>query len=86
MAFIYPPASASLVLPKSYDGKPTAIIAEVTHRDKEQMLFWFLDGKRLANTKVFHQQQIQPEPGEHDLLVIDQKGRQISRKFTLLSR
>jgi penicillin-binding protein 1C len=86
MAFIYPPASASLVLPKSYDGKPTAIIAEVTHRDKEQMLFWFLDGKRLPNTKVFHQQQIQPEPGEHVLLVIDQKGRQISRKFTLLSR
>ena len=86
MAFIYPPAQASLVLPVSYSGQATYIIAEVTHREENQQLFWFLDGKRLPNTKLFHQQKIQPEPGEHVLLVIDQKGRQIARKFTILGR
>lgn len=86
MAFLYPPAEAKLVLPVSYSGQATYIIAEVTHRDENQQLFWFLDGKRLPNTKLFHQQKIQPKPGEHVLLVIDQTGRQIARKFTMIER
>lgn len=85
LEFIYPPIGAEIIIPKSYNEQANSLIAKVACRNKESMLFWFLNGVQLPSTRNFHEQAISAKAGDYELLVIDEMGNQIRRKFSILN-
>jgi penicillin-binding protein 1C len=50
------------------------------------MIYWHLDGKFLASTHYQHQVEILPSPGAHTLVIVDNKGEELTRHFKILSK
>ncbi len=84
MEFIYPRANSDIIVPRSYSGLPTRTVMEIAHRDPDRIVYWHLDGKYLGQTQHFHQFAIQPELGEHLLIVVDEQGEKIQRRFKIV--
>lgn len=85
LEFIYPPKGAEIIIPKSFNEQANSLIAKVACRNKESVLFWFLNGVQLPSTRNFHEQAITAKSGDYELLVIDELGNQIRRKFRILN-
>jgi penicillin-binding protein 1C len=49
-------------------------------------LFWHLDSEFLGETEDMHQISVAPQPGQHLLTVVDEKGNYLERKFTIAER
>jgi penicillin-binding protein 1C len=62
------------------------VVFEAVHRRPETALFWHLDDEFLAVTRHFHQVALSPGPGEHRLLLIDEDGHRLERRFRVLNR
>ena len=83
MEFIYPTPGIKIFIPRDQEGMRTRIIPEVAHRNPSKRLFWHLDNTYLTTTKVIHQIDIQAEPGNHVLTVVDEDGNLIRCGFTI---
>ncbi len=83
---VYPYASSRIYIPVDIDGKLGRIVIKAVHRNTNASLYWHIDDQYLGETKVFHDQTIMLEPGQHRLTLLDKQGHQISRVFTVLSR
>jgi penicillin-binding protein 1C len=86
LALIYPQKDSQIFVPIEIDGKLGRTIFRATHRDPGMKLFWHLDSEFLGETEDMHQISVAPQPGQHLLTVVDEKGNYLERKFTIAER
>jgi len=86
MAIQYPEAGSQVLIPIDFGAAPAFFIAEVIHRKPGSKIFWHLDEQYLGWTSNFHTMCLQPEPGKHVLIVVDDKGETERCNFVVLSR
>ncbi len=85
MNLIYPEPDMSVYVPIDLDGRPGEVVFEAVHREDGAIIHWHLDENYLASTRVFHQIALNPEPGEHRLVLTDGEGRRLERTFRVVS-
>lgn len=81
---IYPGPGTKLYIPVDLGGERGNTIFEAVHRDKSATLFWHLDDRYLGATNTFHQQALDIKPGLHRLVVVDNYGNRLARRFEVL--
>ena len=86
MSLVYPEANSAVYIPVDLDGKPGQVIFEAVHRRPETTIYWHIDENYLTATRQFHQVAVNPGPGRHLLVLIDEDGRRLERRFTVLNR
>ena len=86
MQFIYPRRRAKILVPIELDGTLGKTVFEIAHRRPEALLFWHLDQEYIGETKNIHQMGFYPGIGEHELLVIDEKGNQLVQSFEIIPK
>ena len=59
---------------------------EAAHRDPAARVFWHLDDEYLGETRDIHQMALAPRPGPHVLVLVDERGETVRRRFTALGR
>jgi penicillin-binding protein 1C len=84
MEFVYPKNKTKIFLPFDYDGKRSKTVFKVTHRYKNAVIHWHLDQAYIGSTLEFHQMELQPEIGAHQILLVDQEGRRLEQEFEIL--
>ncbi len=86
MDLIYPQDNAEIYVPVELNGKRGRVVFEAVHRDQNAAIFWHLDECFLSCTKDIHQVEVYPGPGRHTLLLVDEQGEELVRKFTIPDR
>ncbi|MFH2107559.1 MAG: penicillin-binding protein 1C [Chrysiogenia bacterium] len=86
ISLVYPDVKTAVFIPIDLDGKPGQVIFEAIHRRRETAIFWHLDERYLTATRHFHQVALNPGPGEHLLVLIDEDGHRLERRFRVLNR
>ena len=85
MDFIYPKNSNKVYIPIELDGSLGKVIFEIAHRNTTSKIYWHLDGIYLGYTQDFHQLDIHARKGWHQLVVVDELGNELIKKFEVLS-
>jgi penicillin-binding protein 1C len=86
MSLVYPEANTAVYIPVDLDGTPGQVVFEAVHRRPETAIYWHLDEDYLGATRQFHQLALDPRPGRHLLVLIDEDGRRLERRFLVLNR
>jgi penicillin-binding protein 1C len=86
LSLVYPDARTAVYVPVDLDGRPGQVVFEAIHRDRDATIFWHLDGQYLTATRYYHQVALSPGPGEHLLVLIDEDGHRLERRFRVLNR
>jgi penicillin-binding protein 1C len=86
MSLVYPEQNTSVFIPIDLDGRPGQVIFEAIHRESEAVIYWHLDDNYIGSTRHFHQVSLQPDPGEHRLILVDGSGHRLERSFRVLDR
>ncbi len=86
MAFLYPKETATIFLPKDFDGKVNELILKVAHSKPATRIFWYVDQTFIGSTKEIHEMAIVPKKGKHLLTVVDEFGTEIKKWITILER
>jgi penicillin-binding protein 1C len=86
MSLVYPEVNTAVYIPVDLDGKPGQAIFEAIHRRPETTIYWHIDDRYVTATSQFHQVAVDPVPGPHLLVLIDEDGRRLERRFTVLNR
>lgn len=80
MEFIYPEDGGRIHIPAGQDG----IAVKLAHREAgKNTVWWHLDGSYIASTRLLHELQIAPPPGQHVLTAVDSGGRSESVCFSV---
>ncbi|WP_221409063.1 penicillin-binding protein 1C [Reichenbachiella versicolor] len=82
---IYPKKGTKIFIPKELDGKRGEAIFEAAHLHKNKRLFWHLDGEYIGETNTPHQMAIQVSEGTHQVILLNEMGEELIRKFDVLS-
>jgi penicillin-binding protein 1C len=85
MSLVYPEPDMSVFVPVGLDGRAGEVIFEAVHRESGATIHWHLDEDYVASTRVFHQIAMSPEPGEHRIVLVDEEGRRLERRFQVVS-
>ena len=86
ISLVYPDVRTAVYIPIDLDGRPGQVVFEAIHRRPETAIFWHMDGRFLTATRHFHQVPLCPGPGEHLLVLIDEDGHRLERRFRVLNR
>ncbi|MBL7816983.1 MAG: penicillin-binding protein 1C [Saprospiraceae bacterium] len=86
MQLIYPKSVTKIYVPIDFDGKPSATIFRVAHRDAEAQIYWHLDNEFVSTTKTFHQIALQPPIGKHRLTLVDANGNRLEQTFEIIAK
>ncbi|WP_420385708.1 penicillin-binding protein 1C [Roseivirga sp.] len=86
MEMIYPEPNASFYLPVEQDGKLGKIVFEATHQSRTTKVHWHLDGEYLGYTQSEHVMSLQPANGNHRLVLVDESGNELVRRFEVLRK
>jgi len=81
---LYPTPGTKLYIPIYLDEKKGSTIFKAVHRDRGATLYWHLDNQFIGKTDVFHQRELQIEPGIHFLTLVDEQGNSITRRLEVL--
>lgn len=84
MDLLYPHDTSRIYLPVDLNGLRTRALLRAVHRNSQAKIFWHLDDKYLGETKVFHEQTVALDPGIHKLLLLDEQGYKLERRFKVL--
>jgi penicillin-binding protein 1C len=85
MSLVYPEPGTAVYVPVGLDGKVGEIVCEAVHREDGATVHWHLDEDYVASTRLFHQISIAPEAGGHRLVLVDDEGRRLERRFEVVS-
>lgn len=80
---VYPRGESKIKLPRSFSGEQNELIFQASHREAGMALYWQLDGQFLGKTLDFHQLQVLPDTGRHELTVTDLEGKQATVCFVI---
>lgn len=83
-AFIYPRNFTKILLPVDLQGNRQKVIFQLAHRSPADKVFWYLDSKFIGTSQHTHQMPLQPAAGEHILVLSDEKGNRLVKKFTIV--
>ncbi len=84
MEMIYPRKSSSIYVPVELDGKKGRCVFEVAHRQKSVKIYWHVDEIFIGVTEAFHQKELNPTPGKHKLVLVDEHGERLEQYFEVL--
>jgi len=82
---VYPKHKTKVFLPRDLSGKLSELIMEAVHQKPGAKLYWHLDGVYMGITKASHKMPIQPYPGKHRLVLVDESGQDIEIDFEISS-
>lgn len=85
LAIIYPRPGSKIYVPFEWDKKKSRAVFSAVHRSDTALVYWTLDKHYLGKTKEFHQIEIDPKPGKHQLVLQDEYGSMVSTSFEVLS-
>lgn len=83
IAIHYPKKNSKIKVPIGVDGNKTTVVFEASHRRSLTKIYWHLDDEFLGSTSELHQMNLQPDIGNHILLLIDEHGESISSNFEI---
>ena len=86
LSFVYPREGVAVYVPVEMDGSSGRVVFEAAHRDPGARVFWHLDDAFAGETRDIHQLALAPRPGPHVLVLVDERGETIRRRFTVLGR
>jgi penicillin-binding protein 1C len=86
LAFVYPREGAAVYVPVEMDGGVGRVVFEAAHRDPAARVFWHLDDEYQGETRDIHQMALAPRPGPHVLVLVDERGETVRRRFTVVGR
>ena len=86
LSFVYPRDGAAVYVPVEMDGTVGRVVFEAAHRDPAARVFWHLDDEYQGETRDIHQMALAPRPGPHVLVLVDERGETVRRRFTALGR
>ncbi len=73
-------------MPLEIDGGVGRVVFEAAHREPGTRVFWHLDETYEGETRDIHQMALAPAPGEHVLVLVDERGESVRRRFTAVGR
>ncbi len=85
MDMVYPRPGARIFIPRNLDGQPGSSIFEVAHREPAKAVYWHLDGVYIGCTRNYHHLALAPGEGKHVLIIVDENGEAIERRFEVIS-
>jgi penicillin-binding protein 1C len=85
MSLVYPSEGTGLYIPVDLDGTMSQVIFRAIHSNPDTAIFWHIDDQFVGETAVFHQLAPNPGPGEHRLILVDENGNRLERRFKVLS-
>ena len=85
LAIIYPRPGSKIYVPYEWDKKKSRAVFSAVHRSDIALVYWTLDKHYIGKTKEFHQIEIDPKPGKHQLVLQDEYGSMVSTTFEVLS-
>lgn len=85
LSLVYPTPSGRIYIPREIDGRRGRSVFEAAHRRQDARLFWHIDDAYIGETQGIHQVSVAPLPGVHRLTVVDDRGEEAVRQFTVLS-
>lgn len=86
MQLIYPKYPTKIYVPLDLDGTRSRTVFRVVHRDPETTLFWHLDNEYIGQTSVFHNLELNPQSGQHRLVVVDAQGYRLEQEFEIIEK
>jgi penicillin-binding protein 1C len=86
LALFNPAPGAQIYVPLELDGGEGRVVFAAAHRDANARIHWHLDGAYLGSTAVFHEMEARPASGPHTLILVDEKGSTLSRRFEVLGK
>ncbi len=86
ISLVYPDFKTAVYVPVDLDGRAGQMVFEAVHRRPETAIFWHLDDRYLGATRQFHQLVLSPGAGEHQLVLVDEDGHRLERKFRVIGR
>lgn len=81
LKIIYPQQNARLWLPRDFGGARQKIAMRVAHREKNRVLYWYLDDRYLGRSLGRHVKAVELARGWHTLNVVDETGNRDKRRF-----
>ena len=84
MEIIYPFSFTQIYIPRMLDGQKSDVVFEAAHRKPNSTIFWYIDEQYLGKTENMHKITTHPSYGTHTLLLTDEQGNVLKRKFTIL--
>lgn len=86
LAIVYPRSGSRIYVPREWNNKKSKAIFSAVHRSDNANVYWHLDKKYIGRTKEFHQIEIDPSPGMHQLVLQDEYGSVVTTSFEVLSK
>jgi penicillin-binding protein 1C len=83
---IYPRNGFKIYLPYNESSIKNELIMNATCNNINTILHWYLDNVYLGETKRYHQMAVKPQAGHHNLLITDEKGKNIEAKFEIVDK
>ena len=84
MDFVYPKSPNKIFIPKELSGEQGRAIFELVHRTAGIKVYWHLDGQFYGQTQDFHQLEIIAAAGYHVLVVTDENGNELVKRFEVV--
>lgn len=84
MDLVYPREEVKVFIPKELGGNKGRVIFEAVHSNPDASIFWHLDDQFIATTRHIHQVELLPAPGKHTLILVDDSGEELIKKFEAL--
>jgi penicillin-binding protein 1C len=84
MELVYPEKNVKIFIPRELSGQKGKVVFEAVHRNAEATIYWHLDHTLIGVTTFIHQVEIQPEPGKHQIILVDDNGTELIRNFTIM--
>jgi penicillin-binding protein 1C len=85
MELVYPQNPTKIMVPVNLDGNLSSTVFEVAHRNSSAVIYWHIDDEFLGMTQNgMHQMKLNPVPGKHTLLLVDDTGEKVVQHFEVL--
>lgn len=86
MQLIYPKEVTRIYVPVDINGKLSSTVFKVAHRKPDIVIYWHLDNEFIGSTEQFHNFELQPGPGLHQLTLVDADGFRLHRQFEIVEK
>lgn len=86
LAILYPKPNSKIYVPIEINEQKGRTVFEATHRNSGAKIYWHLDDNYIGETLDIHQMALNPDVGEHKLMLIDENGISINLKFEVMAK
>lgn len=84
MDILTPDNNTAIFIPKGIEGEQGLLVFEAIHRKPGATVFWHIDKEFIQETRGIHKIEVAPLPGMHTLLIQDNEGNTVRRRFKVM--